>query len=440
MKVRGVVEVSRVRMDRNEEISPPIGIIMGYRGLFANQGIDAIYVSVTEIDGRIGGKIGEDLWIWVVLGRKEEVFSFIYMIDVGFGIPLILMSQVKVKIRYLSLIALSLCYEMMKLIDRDLLSSFKTCLVCGMFLDLVIGAGIWISQWGYDGYLVSMFGLLWCICGTFYTSKEVIAGVICDWYLICYLVFNSCLREVSLYIVVLVQSSFIPLFDSNLCKLLTTVCFSFFLFRVNMSQQSHWITKSGEKKAEVVRSGLRILIPRFDNSEIIARYARTLIGRCMNPPKQDMKVLLFVFPRIWNMEGRVVGTDLGLGRFQFDLEQEEDITEVLKMVPYHFDFWMVSLVRWKPVLEPNYPTKITFWVRVLDIPPQFRAAQIFQSVGEAIGQVQDQVDIMEGRVRVEIDGFKPLVFSMDIEFEEGVEIKVALRYEKLYGFALNVSA
>lgn len=35
---------------------------------------------------------------------------------------------------------------------------------------------------------------------------------------------------------------------------------------------------------------------------------------------------------------------------------------------------------------------------------------------------------------MEIDGFKPLVFSMDIEFEEGVEIKVALRYEKLYGF------
>ncbi|KAL0655653.1 hypothetical protein Bca4012_076237 [Brassica carinata] len=124
--------------------------------------------------------------------------------------------------------------------------------------------------------------------------------------------------------------------------------FLLFPFRVNMSQQSHWITKSGEKKAEVVRSGLRISIPRFDNSEIIARYARTLIGRCMNPPKQDMKVLLFVFPRIWNMEGRVVGTDRGLGRFQFDFEQEDDITEILKMVTYHFDFWMVSLMKWKP--------------------------------------------------------------------------------------------
>lgn len=434
MKVRWVVELSRVRMDRDEEIFPLIGISMGYQGSLANQGIAVIYVSVTEMDGRVGGKIGEDIWIWVDLGRKEEDYSFLYMINAGFGISPIVMSRVNDKKRYLSFIASTLCFEMMKLIDRDLLSSFKICLSCGMILNLEIGTGIWISQWGYDGVLVSMFGFSWCIFGTFYNSNEVIVAVICDWYLLCYLVINFCLREVLLYIVVLVQSSFIPLFELFLFKLLTSVRFSCFLFRVNMSQQSHWITKSGEKKAEVVRSGLRISVPRFDNSEIIARYARTLIGRCMNRPKQDMKVLLFVFPRIWNMEGRVVGTDLGLGRFPFDFEQEEDITEVLKMVPYHFDFWMVSLVRWKPVLEPNYPTKITFWVRVLDIPLQFRAAQIFQSVGEAIGQVQGPVDIVEGRVRVEIDGFKPLVFSMDIEFEEGVEIKVALRYEKLYGF------
>ncbi|KAL0655657.1 hypothetical protein Bca4012_076241 [Brassica carinata] len=46
-------------------------LLWGIEVFFANQGIDAIYVSVTEIDGRIG----------------------------GFGIPLILMSQVKEKIR-----------------------------------------------------------------------------------------------------------------------------------------------------------------------------------------------------------------------------------------------------------------------------------------------------------------------------------------------------
>ncbi|KAH0914370.1 LOW QUALITY PROTEIN: hypothetical protein HID58_028816 [Brassica napus] len=113
--------------------------------------------------------------------------------------------------------------RMMKLIDRDLLSSFKICLSCGMILNLEIGTGIWISQWGYDGVLVSMFGFSWCIFGTFYNSNEVIVAVICDWYLLCYLVINFCLREVLLYIVVLVQSSFIPLFELFLFKLLTSV-------------------------------------------------------------------------------------------------------------------------------------------------------------------------------------------------------------------------
>ena len=134
------------------------------------------------------------------------------------------------------------------------------------------------------------------------------------------------------------------------------------------------------------------------------------------------------------MEGRVVGTDLGLGRFQFAFDLEEDIVEVLKMEPFHFDSWMVSLVRWKPVLEPNYPSKITFWVRVLELPLQFRAAETLQSVGQAIGTVQGPMDLIGGRIRVEVDGFKPLVFSVTVDFEEGVEVTVALRYEKLFGF------
>ncbi|KAL0712346.1 hypothetical protein Bca4012_019324 [Brassica carinata] len=198
--------------------------------------------------------------------------------------------------------------------------------------------------------------------------------------------------------------------------------------------QGQWLSKSEGKKVVAAKPSLKITVPRFDNSEIIASYGKTLIGRCMNPQKQDMKILLFMMPKIWQVEGRVAGTDLGLGRFQFDFDMEEDITEVLKMEPFHFDYWMVSLVRWKPVLEANYPSSIIFWVRVLDMPLQFRAAQTLHSVGQAIGRVLGEVDVLGGRVRVEVDGFKPLIFTMAIEFEEGVEVTVSLRYEKLFGY------
>ncbi|CAH8379586.1 unnamed protein product [Eruca vesicaria subsp. sativa] len=179
---------------------------------------------------------------------------------------------------------------------------------------------------------------------------------------------------------------------------------------------------------------LKISVPKFDNSDLIASYSKTLIGRCMNPLVQDVKTLLYLFPRFWGVEGRVAGVDLGLGRFQFNFDLEEDIVEVLKMEPFHFDLWMVALVRWKPVLEPNYPSSLTFWVYVQDMPLQFRVTQIFQAVGEALGLVKSPVDLVEGRVRVEIDGFKPLVFSATVEIGEGVEITVKLWYERLIGY------
>lgn len=166
------------------------------------------------------------------------------------------------------------------------------------------------------------------------------------------------------------------------------------------NQSSGFISASGsrsqgERKVKWLDQGYG---SRFDNSELIASFSKTLIGRCMNPQRQDMKILLFMLPRIWNIEGRVVGTDLGMGRFQFAFELEEDIVEVLKMEPFHFDYWVILLVRWRPVLEPNYPSKITFWVRVMDLPLQFRAAETFQSVGEAIGTVQGPVDLIAGMV------------------------------------------
>lgn len=82
-----------------------------------------------------------------------------------------------------------------------------------------------------------------------------------------------------------------------------------------------------------------------------------------------------------------MGADLGLGRFQFDFQEEEDIVEVLKREPFHFDNWMLSIVRWEPVVEDNYPSKIIFFI--------FWAQPTFKSIGEALGVVRgdDAIEI-----------------------------------------------
>ncbi|KAG2273482.1 hypothetical protein Bca52824_068037 [Brassica carinata] len=212
----------------------------------------------------------------------------------------------------------------------------------------------------------------------------------------------------------------------------------FLLYQINMSQ-GQLVGKSGNKNGtENVIKKLKISVPHFDNSALIKGYSRTLIGRCMNPSKQDVKLLITMLPKIWKVEERVVGADLGLGRFQFDFEQEEDIEEVLKMQPFHFDYWMLSLVRWQPRVERNYPYEITFWVRVLGVPLQLWAIPTFENIGGAIGRVIE-VDIDYGRVKVVVDGYKNLVFETEVDFHggehyEGDEVPVSLRYEKLFGY------
>ncbi|KAJ4910223.1 hypothetical protein Rs2_04844 [Raphanus sativus] len=163
-----------------------------------------------------------------------------------------------------------------------------------------------------------------------------------------------------------------------------------------------------------------------------------LIGRCMNPGKQEMKALLTKLPKIWNPEDKVVGTDLGLGKFQFEFEKEEDIEGVLKHQPYHFDYWMIALGKWQPKKSLHYPSEIPFWVRVLGVSKEYRTVPTFESIGGAIGEVVE-VDLDQMRVLVVVDAFKELCFETSVdftggEFYDGEEVPILLRYEKLFGY------
>lgn len=236
-------------------------------------------------------------------------------------------------------------------------------------------------------------------------------------------------REARLHIITLQQS--------NLFSLIFLLV-EFFVIVINMTQ-GQLLVKAGNKNGgEAARKPLRITMPHFDNSALIQNYDKTLIGKCMNPQEQDVTALIIMLPKIWKVEDRVAGADLGLGRFQFDFNNEEDIEEVLKMQPYHFYYWMISLVRWKPVMEKSYPTEITFWVRVLGVPLQYWAEPTFESIGGALGNVVE-VDLEYGRVKVVVDGAQCLCFETSVdfcggEFYGGGEELIALRYEKLFGY------
>ncbi|KAJ4910398.1 hypothetical protein Rs2_05019 [Raphanus sativus] len=131
-----------------------------------------------------------------------------------------------------------------------------------------------------------------------------------------------------------------------------------------------------------------------------------------------MKALLGYLPKIWKVEARVTGTDLGVGKFQFDFEKEEDIELIPKLQLFHFDYWMLVIGRWQPKTSQLYPLEIPFWVRLLGIPSQFRTESTLRSIGDALGRMVD-IDLDHTRVQVIIDGFKELCFETTIDFKGG---------------------
>lgn len=174
---------------------------------------------------------------------------------------------------------------------------------------------------------------------------------------------------------------------------------------------SQLVGKSGNVvSVEGTRKRLKISVPHFENTELIKQYDKTLTGRCMNPEVQDVKALIMMLPKIWKVEDRVAGTDLGLERFQFDFVEEENIERVLKSQPFHFDYWMILLARWQSKMSRNYLSAIPFWIKLMGVPLEFWDAPKFQSIGDALGDTVD-VDLDFGRIKVVIDGDKELRYS-----------------------------
>lgn len=82
-----------------------------------------------------------------------------------------------------------------------------------------------------------------------------------------------------------------------------------------------------------------VILPAVDNSELIARFKLSLVGRLFNRERRSVESLIALLPRpsIWDVEGRVRGVDLGNQRFQFDFDSEDDLQKVLSKRPCHYN-------------------------------------------------------------------------------------------------------
>lgn len=187
-----------------------------------------------------------------------------------------------------------------------------------------------------------------------------------------------------------------------------------------------------QMRSEQTNSIKRIKAPNVDNTALIKDNALTLIGRLTNPQEQKIWALIPALPRKWNLQGRVTGSDLGNNCFQFRFEREDDLRRVLDNRPYHFAYWMVIIQRWEPITSNAFPSMIPFWIRIKGLPLHFWHEDMVVRVGQELGMLENhELTKTTARVRVHVDGLKPLVKESIIEFDSGEESLVTLEYEKL---------
>lgn len=88
-----------------------------------------------------------------------------------------------------------------------------------------------------------------------------------------------------------------------------------------------------------------IQLVESEDSHVITEFRLSLIGKILNPKKQNVEKLIQYMINKWGMEDRVIANDLGTGKFLFTFTTEEDIKEVLRQGPFHYNYCMFVLVR-----------------------------------------------------------------------------------------------
>ncbi|KAF3590840.1 hypothetical protein DY000_02022881 [Brassica cretica] len=159
----------------------------------------------------------------------------------------------------------------------------------------------------------------------------------------------------------------------------------------------------------------------------------SLIGKVLNPKKQNVEKLLQTMPTQWGLQDRITANDLGKGKFLFNFTTEEDLMSILQKGPFHYNYCMFVLVRWEPVVHDDYPWIIPFWVQLYGLPLHLWTVTNLKNVGSRIGHVDvDSIELTEGRMRIEVDSRRPLKFKRKVESPDAEEVTIDIKYDMMF--------
>ncbi|XP_018461910.1 uncharacterized protein LOC108832958 [Raphanus sativus] len=166
-------------------------------------------------------------------------------------------------------------------------------------------------------------------------------------------------------------------------------------------------TLAGVMQGMSLEDDVPIVLPEDEDYSAVVRNSRSLLGRFLNPPCQNMARMLRTMPKIWKVYERVRGIALTKESFQFIFELESDIQTVLKQGFWTFDDWGMALDRWVEYPPSNFLQTSPIWIRISNIPVNYLTIKTIDAVAGAIGYVKDiewdpEKPLLQDYIRVQI--------------------------------------
>ncbi|VVB08887.1 unnamed protein product [Arabis nemorensis] len=148
-----------------------------------------------------------------------------------------------------------------------------------------------------------------------------------------------------------------------------------------------------------------------------------------------MKALIAFLPSVWKCECRAQGIEMGRGSFHFCFGEESTLQSILDNRPYHFDGWMIAIERWVPTVRSDFPSTIPFWVKIMDLPAQYREDDQVESIGKDLGMVRNwKIVAPYPMVRVEVSCDASLILYRETRSDTGEIFRINFDYLKLQNY------
>ena len=182
------------------------------------------------------------------------------------------------------------------------------------------------------------------------------------------------------------------------------------------------------------REGGKVSVTREQSTAEFFIAAKFLTNRAPN-----IEAVIRTFSPLWRAVNGFKVRNVGDHILLFVFDNKKEIEKIFVSEPWSFDKHLVVLQRFEnnlPVCELSF-TRTAFWVQIYDIPFHYMNQRVVEEICAVFGVVDrtTSTDAMEGgnfmHVRVLIDISLPLCCGRVLSLEDGGEVWVNFKYERL---------